>query len=113
MGRIPSLEDYIQETKILQSQAQVVFWPESAVRFESSAERAEAFVKVQENLHNQKYVGISFEEFVEGERKGDPGRRLNRFALLGKTGPPVLEYDKRNLVPSMSFALMAFNAAPS
>lgn len=104
-GHIPTLQDYIYETKLLQNQANVIFWPEGAVRFDSPDERAEAFAAVREVMNNGKYVGISFDEFVPAARRGESGHRRNSFALIGKTGLPVLEYDKRNLVPSMYSAL--------
>lgn len=104
-GRLPTLEDFVQETKKLQSKATVIFWPESAVHFNSPEQREAAFAEIQQAMDYQKYVGVSFEEFVPPVRKGESGHRRNAFALIGKTGPPALEYDKRNLVPSMWLAL--------
>lgn len=99
-GRLPTPRDYIKETTRLQTQANVIFWPESAVHFNNAEERTKVFAELQESMNSKKFVGVSFDEFVPAERRGETGHRRNSFLLLGKSGPPVLEYDKRNLVPS-------------
>lgn len=102
----PTLEDYMKETRVLQDKADVILWPESAVRFESPQEREEALARIQNGsgVTNKKYVGVSFEEYVPAEARGQPGHRYNGFALLSLKGPPVIEYHKRNLVPSTSMS---------
>lgn len=100
---LPTLDDYILETKRLQSPANIVLWPETAVRFDSPAAKEEAFSKIQDVMNHGKYVGVSFEDYVPSEVKDGVSRRAmrrNGFALIGFKGEPVLEYYKRNLVPS-------------
>lgn len=95
----PTLEDYIYETSTLQSRSNIILWPESAVQFGSAAERDHVFERIQNMTNGGKYVGVSFEDFVPDR----PGKRRNGFALIGSSGPPVLEYYKRNLVPGTLF----------
>ena len=97
----PTLDDFILGTQRVQSTANVILWPESAVRFDNPQERMAAFEKIQNETANLKYIGVSFEEYEPSDRAGQPGKRRNGFALLGHTGPPVIEYYKRNLVPSV------------
>ncbi|KAI0088803.1 hypothetical protein BDY19DRAFT_1071077 [Irpex rosettiformis] len=107
-GRL-DIEDYITATKQIQSQANIVFWPESAVRFESPDEREKAFARIQNVTDGNKFIGVSFEEYVPAQ-----GKRRNGFALIQRTGPPVFEYYKRNLVPiAESFSLSPGHDAPS
>ncbi|KAI0341492.1 hypothetical protein BDW22DRAFT_1359076 [Trametopsis cervina] len=105
-----TLRHYINATQVLQNKANIVLWPESAVRFDSSKERDAAFALIQNLTHaGNKYIGVSFEEFVPQE-----GKYRNGFVLLpGLTGPPVFEYYKRNLVPiAESFSLVPGHEAP-
>lgn len=90
------LEDYIRATQQVQGQANIVFWPESAVRFANPDERDVAFAKIQNVTNGNKFIGVSFQEFVPAL-----GKDRNGFVLIQRTGPPVFEYYKRNLVPSM------------
>ncbi|KAI0691852.1 hypothetical protein BC835DRAFT_1278780 [Cytidiella melzeri] len=104
----PTFEDYLMATKQLQDQANMIFWPESAVKFETPDDRTAAFAKIQDATQGGKLIGVSFEEFVSNE-----GKHRNGFALLGPSGPPVLEYYKRNLVPiAESFSLTPGHTAP-
>ncbi|KAI0776360.1 hypothetical protein BC629DRAFT_1525791 [Irpex lacteus] len=104
----PGLEDYILATKQLQSQANIVFWPESAVRFDNPEQRAAAFAQIQNITNGGKFIGVSFEEYVPEENQ-----RRNGFALIQRTGQPVFEYYKRNLVPiAESFSLTPGHEAP-
>lgn len=103
----PTLGDFVLETQRTQARANIILWPENAVRFESPREREDAFVEIQNKTNDGKYVGVSFEEFVPAEGAGGSGTRRNGFALIGHTGPPVMEYYKRNLVPSTSLPVFA------
>lgn len=112
----PTLDDYIYETKQLQAYANIILWPESAVRFESPAERDAAFAAIQNKsgATNKKLIGVSFEEYVPAEAVGQPGHRYNGFALLPLNGTPVMTYYKRNLVPiTESFSLTPGTEPPS
>lgn len=97
----PSLEDYIGETKRLQSSSNVILWPEGAVHFDSEDEKTQAFSQIQDALNGNKYAAISFEEFVP-ESGAHRATRRNGIALIQRLGSPVLQYYKRNLVPSTS-----------
>ncbi|KAI0080344.1 hypothetical protein K474DRAFT_1558274, partial [Panus rudis PR-1116 ss-1] len=120
-GRIsePTLKDYLYESRTLQASADIVLWPESAVKFDSPAEKEDAFKLIQlpGNLNEGKYWGISFEEYIPANSTRGMyarGVRRNGFALLGSSGPPVFEYYKRKLVPvAESFSLSpAFDDPP-
>lgn len=104
---LPTLDDFIHESRTLQAYADVVLWPESAVRFTTPTAKEDAFREMQlaKNMHKGKYWGISFEEYIPadlGDGVFKKGSTRNGFALLGSSGPPVLEYYKRNLVPGTS-----------
>ncbi|KAK7694983.1 hypothetical protein QCA50_002171 [Cerrena zonata] len=109
---LPTLDDYIYDSRTLQMHADVVVWPESAVRFTSPTAKADAFREMQlpKNINRGKYWGVSFEEYIPadlGDGVFKKGSTRNGFALLGSSGPPVLEYYKRNLVPvAESFPLV-------
>ena len=48
------------------------------------------------------YWGVSYEEYIPADLADGVFKRgttRNGFALLGSSGPPVLEYYKRHLVP--------------
>ncbi len=98
----PSLKDYMSETLKLQSFADIILWPESALRFNSPEERESAFEEIQKGLQGKRYVGIGFENHATSERGDGQGKGYNVFALIQNTGPPILEYYKRMLVPSTS-----------
>lgn len=106
-----TLNDYVKETQRHESFASTVIllWPESAVSFSSPAEKDAAFEHIQKAIHNKKYVGVSFEDIVPAGANGKVTKR-NGFALLGKTGPPLIEYYKRNLVPSTLGLLVGLSA---
>ncbi|CDO73465.1 hypothetical protein BN946_scf185013.g100 [Trametes cinnabarina] len=100
----PSLADYVHESKILQSQAKIILWPESAVHFTAEGEREEAFEKMRPQISNGTYYGIGFEEVVHADSPDGvwkAGMRRNGLVLLGWEGV-VYEYYKRHLVPSKS-----------
>lgn len=100
-GGPPTLDDYIKASSTLQSSAEVILWPEGAVRFDNAKQKEEAFEKIMKKMAGQKYWGISFEEHVlsdspDGQWRA--GMRRNGLAVLTRNGS-VFEYFKRNLVP--------------
>ncbi|PCH33901.1 hypothetical protein WOLCODRAFT_112763 [Wolfiporia cocos MD-104 SS10] len=112
----PTLADYTHETSTLNPVADIILWPEGAVRFDRPGEKEEAFKDIMDKMPSKKLYGISFEEYtLEGpsNRRNTPGIRRNGFALLNKEGI-VMEYYKRMLVPiAESFALTAYSDPPS
>ncbi|KAH9937227.1 uncharacterized protein B0H18DRAFT_969668 [Fomitopsis serialis] len=114
----PALQDYIDEMKQFKSTADILVWPESAVRFETEQAKREAFVSIRTAAEGKKLVGVSYEEYILPDRsKGEhgPGIRQNTFALLKpESEEPVLEYTKRMLVPiAESFSLTPSSDPPS
>ncbi|KAI0961933.1 hypothetical protein AcV7_000901 [Taiwanofungus camphoratus] len=105
---LPTLHDYISESATLQSSADLILWPEGAVRFQTPEQKEAAFEEITHKLQGKKYFGISFEDFVPESSNNSrrAGIRRNGLVLLGPQGP-VLEYYKRRLVPiaeSFSFS---------
>lgn len=102
----PALQDYIRETSAIQARADILLWPESAVRFDTEQAKQDAFAMIRGNLAGKKLLGVSYEEYILPDRsKGEhgPGIRQNSFALLSRDSEePLLEYTKRMLVPSES-----------
>jgi len=114
----PALKDYISEMDQVRSSADILIWPESAVRFETEQAKRDAFVSIRKTAGGKKLVGVSYEEYVLPDRsKGEhgPGIRQNTFALLRlESEEPVLEYTKRMLVPiAESFSLTPSSDPPS
>ena len=98
----PGLDDYIAESRTLQSSANVVLWPESAVHFQSRNEREDAFNKTRQHMNRGVYYGIGFDEVVQEDSEDGVwkvGMRRNGLVLLSSEGV-VFEYYKRHLVPS-------------
>jgi len=98
----PTLEDYITETKKMTG-AKLVLWPEGALKFNTEAERNETFKKIANETmlgHQGFHVGFGFEENTP-ESWNKRASRRNGFALLSGNDT-VLQYYKRNLVPSTS-----------
>ncbi|CCM04203.1 uncharacterized protein FIBRA_06369 [Fibroporia radiculosa] len=112
----PTLDDFISETKTLQSSADIILWPEGAVKFETTSQKETTFKDISGWLQDKHLVGVSFEEFTlsppsDGWRSS--GMRRNGFALLSKEGS-VLEYYKRKLVPiAESFSLTPSSDPPA
>ncbi|KAG7444571.1 uncharacterized protein BT62DRAFT_900083 [Guyanagaster necrorhizus] len=102
-------EDYLQETKKLDGQAQVLLWPEGAVTFRDESQRAAALAEVQKTIRGS-FVGVSFEESVKdsSDAAGRSLLRRNGMAVVSnKSSSPHLEYYKRHLVPvAESFSLV-------
>lgn len=100
----PNLDDYIAESRKLQGQANIILWPENAIRFESRNEREEAFEKIRDTnaINRGVYYGVGFDELVHEDSPDGVwkvGMRRNGLVLLGAEGV-VYEYYKRHLVPS-------------
>lgn len=98
----PTIEDYIAETKKMTS-TKLVLWPEGALKFDTEAERNETFKKIADKVlkqHQGLHVGFGFEENTP-ESWNKRASRRNGFALLSGNDT-VLQYYKRNLVPSTS-----------
>lgn len=97
-----ALDDYLDISKKMTS-AQIIIWPEGAVKFDNPEEREAGFEKINSQMSGT-FVGVSFEEFVPTQAGGRVGMRRNGFALiapLNHTETIVqMEYYKRNLVPS-------------
>ncbi|KAI0652091.1 hypothetical protein C8Q79DRAFT_897180 [Trametes meyenii] len=112
----PLLQDYVAESKTLQSQAKIILWPESAVQFRSPGEREEALERIRPQIANGTYYGIGFEELLHTDSPDGvwkAGMRRNGLVLLGWEGV-VYEYYKRNLVPiAESFSMTPSNEKPS
>lgn len=101
-GGPASLKEYIKTSKSLESSAQVILWPEGALRFDAAGDREKAFAEIRESMHGEKFWGITFDEHVsidspDGHWKA--GMRRNGLVVMTDKGP-VFEYYKRNLVPS-------------
>ncbi|TBU41831.1 hypothetical protein BD309DRAFT_231754 [Dichomitus squalens] len=112
----PGLDDYIAESRTLQSSAQIVLWPESAVHFQSRNEREDAFNKTQQRMNRGVYYGIGFDEIVHEDSADGvwrAGMRRNGLVLLSSEGV-VFEYYKRHLVPiAESFSMTPSNERPT
>jgi len=96
----PTLEDYITETKKMTG-AKLILWPEGALKFNTEAHRNETFKNITNQVlkqHQGLHVGFGFEENTP-ESWNKRASRRNGFALLSGDGT-VLQYYKRNLVPS-------------
>lgn len=99
--RSPTLKDYITETKKM-TNANLVLWPEGALKFNTEADRSATFEEIFHNiLEGQKgfHIGLGFEEGFQESQNGRASKR-NGFALL-VDNRVVLQYYKRNLVPRM------------
>ncbi|TFK36903.1 hypothetical protein BDQ12DRAFT_667433 [Crucibulum laeve] len=114
---IPTLKDYLDETKKVTNVAKVILWPEGAVTFNSEAERDEALTQVKESLQNHVYVGVSFEETFRdvNDPTGWTGSKRAGLALVSNSSDsPHLVYYKRHLVPiTESFSLSQSTTPPA
>lgn len=102
-GQHSTLQDYIQETQHLQSTADIILWPETAVRFDSPEEKDAALEAVRRVLPHRKLLGVAFEEYLppqKGSREKEGTRRNGLVLLTNETGI-VFEYHKRMLVPGI------------
>jgi len=96
----PTLDDYIKETRKM-TNAKLVLWPEGALKFDTEKQRNTTFEEIANkllNLHKGLHVGVGFEETAP-ESWGKRASKRNGFALLVED-KVVLQYYKRNLVPS-------------
>ena len=94
-----TLDDYIDESKKIQSSARVILWPEGAVVFNNASERDEGLQLVREQITGS-HTGVSFEETIDDPRDltGRTSIRRTGIAMVSKYSEPHIYY-KRNLVP--------------
>ena len=108
----PTLDDYIKETNKISS-AKIVLWPEGVLKFETEEERNKTFEKIAKetlNIHKGLHVGVGFEENIPEPQNKRTSKR-NGFALLVEDRV-VLQYYKRNLVPSrLAYPLMRIQSS--
>ncbi|KAI3622411.1 apolipoprotein n-acyltransferase [Moniliophthora roreri] len=111
-----NLDDYIEETKKLASQADILLWPEGAVSFQGEDERDAAFDKIRSKVPGA-HVGVSFEETYPDPHNptGKSGLKRNGMAIISKAdSKPHLIYYKRHLVPiAESYSMRAGEEDPS
>jgi hypothetical protein len=91
---------FLDETRQVAGRAQVILWPEGAIRFDSLEDRATKLKWAKGNATlNGVWIGISFIEPqpLESEEP-QRGKERNGIVLVGKDGV-ILEYYKRHLVP--------------
>jgi len=109
-----TLDDYIEESKKIQSLARVILWPEGAVVFNNASERDEGLQSVREKITGS-HTGVSFEETIDDPRDltGKTSMRLTGIAMVSKDSEPHIYY-KRHLVPvAESFSLGPSSTPPS
>jgi apolipoprotein N-acyltransferase len=109
-----TLDDFIEESKKIQSLARVILWPEGAVVFNNASERDEGLQLVRENFKGV-YTGVSFEETIDDPRDltGRTSIRRTGIAIVSKDSEPQIYY-KRHLVPfAESFSLDHSSTPPS
>ena len=94
--RLPSFDEYLEETMRHTSLAKVVLWPEGAVRFESESSKQEAINKVAHNAAGS-VIGVSFYERMN-DTTAQSDKYRNGIMLIDRNGVQ-LEYFKRHLVP--------------
>lgn len=117
-GEALTLDDYIKATMQLQSVPArttgtvLLLWPESAVSFASSARKSAAFAEIQATLNGGVYTGVSFEEVVSGDSDNARATKRNGLAIISREGT-ILEYYKRNLVPSTYTDFLYSDSAPA
>jgi len=94
-----SFSNYLSETKRLDSTANFILWPESAVHFESEADRNYHLDQIREQIHHA-FVGVAFDETLV-DTENPRGVKRNGIAIVSnKSDTPHLVYYKRHLVPS-------------
>ncbi|KAG2023018.1 hypothetical protein CC2G_000723 [Coprinopsis cinerea AmutBmut pab1-1] len=113
---VPTLTDYINESKKLQNSARLLLWPEGAVSFASDEERNKAFEYVRGNITGS-YVGVSFNQVAAdpNDPSGRKGYERTGIAVVGKDSEePYLLYYKRHLVPiAESYRLVPSTEPPT
>lgn len=112
----PLLDDFVEESKKLDSAANFILWPEGAVRFNSETERNDALAEVRRQVRHA-YVGVAFEETLDDpeDPKNHKGIRRTAIAIVSnKSTTPHLLYYKRHLVPiAESFSLTRSHDPPT
>ena len=96
-GRVPNVDDYLDQTRELANRASVVLWPEAAVFFETT-EAKQAAVDAIKAMATLAVVGVAFEEYLPANETTRPGLRRNGLMLVNREGVKM-EYFKRHLVP--------------
>ena len=93
-----TLDDFIEESKKVQSLAKVILWPEGAVVFNNASERDEGLQLVRKILTS--HTGVSFEETIDDPRDltGKTSIRRTGIAMVSQNSDPHIYY-KRHLVP--------------
>ena len=93
-----TLDDFIEESKKVQSLAKVILWPEGAVVFNNASERDEGLQLVRKIITS--YTGVSFEETINDPRDltGKTSIRRTGIAIVSQNSEPHIYY-KRHLVP--------------
>lgn len=100
---IPTLDDFIDEIKVLQPNAKVLLLPEGALQFDSTDDRDAAFAKIRGALQGP-YVGVSFEETTSDPQDPRGKKSLTRtgVAVISQySEEPHMVYYKHHLVPCM------------
>ena len=94
-----TLDDYIEESKKIQSLAKIILWPEGAVVFNNASERDQALQLVREKITGS-HTGVSFEETIDDPRDltGRTSIRRTGIAIVSKDSEAHIYY-KRHLVP--------------
>lgn len=98
----PLFDDFVEESKKLDSAANFILWPEGAVRFNSEAERNDSLAEVRRKVRHA-YIGVSFEEVLDdpNDPNNHKGIRRTGIAIVSnKSTTPHLLYYKQHLVPS-------------
>lgn len=97
-----AIDEYIAESRTM-TRANIIIWPEGAVKWETPAARVDGLVKLQQFLKTSQelYVGVSFEDF-DLNNSSSRALKRNGFLLLNYKKGIVIEYYKRNLVPRTS-----------
>lgn len=95
-----TLDDYIEESKKIQSLAKIILWPEGAVVFKNASERDQGLQLVREKFTGS-HTGVSFEETIDDPRDstGKTSIRRTGIAVVSKDSEPHIYY-KQHLVPS-------------
>jgi hypothetical protein len=96
------IDRFISASKTVANRANILVWPEGAVRFENSSIRDKTFKSILEknNGFDQKLLAISYEEPVEPSTPGTRRKYRTAVSLIDHQNGVVNTYFKRNLVPS-------------
>lgn len=103
-GRALSFQDYLKETSHLWNAADILLWPESAVKFDSQKARDDAFAELAGNLkkYSKALIGVGFIDTTAdpADVTGEKTVQRNGVAFISRdSDKPQLLYYKRHLVP--------------